>query len=218
MPFLISGVKISNWLRRHRVRILSFIMVLLCFSSLFIHFHLLHQKVSKEIEIIKNNTETLDKDQCKNITNALSLENYLANGFVNFIFRIDIEIIVFFYQSLLFIFYFKGKNFINNFFCHIFWAMFNKSYFSYILVANPIILFIFYQSETKILLNLYNLVLYSLISGSVIFLSASFSYIFFELPYKKLIKIIFSNDLEKNELEENENENEKEEEEKSEDD
>ena len=218
MPFLISGVKISNWLRRHRVRILSFIMVLLCFSSLFIHFHLLDQKVSKEIEKIKNNTETLDKEQCKNITDALSLENYLANGFVNFIFRIDIEIIVFFYQSLLFIFYFKGKNFINNFFCHIFWAMFNKSYFSYILVANPIILFIFYQSETKILLNLYNLVLYSLISGSVIFLSASFSYIFFELPYKKLIKIIFSNDLEKNELEENENENEKEEEEKSEDD
>ena len=216
MPFLISGVKISNWLRRHRVRILSFIMVLLCFSSLFIHFHLLDQKVSKEIEKIKNNTETLDKEQCKNITDALSLENYLANGFVNFIFRIDIEIIVFFYQSLLFIFYFKGKNFINNFFCHIFWAMFNKSYFSYILVANPIILFIFYQSETKILLNLYNLVLYSLISGSVIFLSASFSYIFFELPYKKLIKIIFSNDLENNELEENENE--KEEEEKSEDD
>ena len=93
--------------------------------------------------------------------------------------------------------------------------MFNKSYFSYILVSHPIILFIFYQSETKILLNLYNLVLYSLISGTVIFLSASFSYIFFELPYKKIIKFICSNDSKNDELEENENE--KEEETKSED-
>ena len=93
--------------------------------------------------------------------------------------------------------------------------MFNKSYFSYILVANPIILFIFYQSETKILLNLYNLILYSLISGTVIFLSASFMYIFFELPYKKLIRIICSNDSNNNDLEGNENE--KEEETKSED-
>ena len=97
-------------------------------------------------------------------------------------------------QSLLFIFYFKGQNFINDFFCHVFWAMLNKSYFSYILFANPMILFIFYQSETKILLNLYNLFLYSLISGSLIFLKASFSYIFFELPYKKLIHYINSND------------------------
>ena len=88
--------------------------------------------------------------------------------------------------------------------------MFNKSYFSYILVANPIILFIFYQSETKIILNLYNLILYSLISGTVIFICASFSYIFFELPYKKLIKIICSNDSKNDELEENEKEEEEE--------
>ena len=219
MPFLISGVKISNWLRNHRARLLSLILSLLCFSSLAIHFIQLKLTVSDEIDKIKstkNDTfDALDKDQCKAINNTLTLENYLANGLINFIFRIDIEIIVFFSQSLFFISYFKGKNFVNNFFCHIFWAMFNKSYFSYILVANPIILFIFYQSETKILLNLYNLILYSLISGTLIFISASFSYIFFELPYKKIIKIICSND--SNDIDIEENENEKEEETKSED-
>ena len=219
MPFLISGVKISNWLRKHRARLLSLILALLCFFSLFIHFFQLKVTVSDEINKIKNTKkdtfDALDRDQCKAINNTLTLENYLANGLINFIFRIDIEIIVFFSQSLFFISYFKGKNFVNNFFCHIFWAMFNKSYFSYILVANPIILFIFYQSETKILLNLYNLILYSLISGTLIFLSASFSYIFFELPYKKIIKIICSND--SNDIDIEENENEKEEETKSED-
>ena len=109
-------------------------------------------------------------------------------------------------QTLLFILYFKGQNFINDFFCHVFWAMLNKSYFSYILVANPMILFIFYQSETKILLNLYNLLLYSLISGNLIFLSATFSYLIFELPYKRLIHLILSDN--KKELEDNDEEKE----------
>ena len=130
----------------------------------------------------------------KDIEELLTLTKYITNNFVNVVYRIDIEIIVFLIQSILFIFYFKGKNFINDFFCHVFWAMLNKSYFSYILVANPMILFIFYQSETKILLNLYNLLLYSLISASLIFLTATFSYLFFELPYKRLIHYIISED------------------------
>ena len=69
------------------------------------------------------------------------------------------------------------------------------------------ILFIFYQSETKILLNLYNLLLYSLISGSLIFLTATFAYLFFELPYKRLIRHICSTD-DKNDKEDDEYEDE----------
>ena len=72
-------------------------------------------------------------------------------------------------------------------------------------MANPIILFIFYQSETKILLNLFNLLLYSLISGSLIFLTATFAYLFFELPYKRLIHYICSDD-NKNSKEDNDDE------------
>jgi hypothetical protein len=213
MPFLIAGVKISNWLRNHRVRLLRVIMLILVFFALIIHFIVLKIKISDNIDEANEKRLRGDQTQCSKINSLLTLTDYITDDLINFIFRIDIEIIVFLYHSLSFICYFKGKNFINNFFCHIFWAMFNKSYFSYILVANPIILFIFYQSETKILLNLYNLVLYSLINGIVIFLSASFLYIFFELPYKKLIRFICSNDSYNNELEENE----KEEETKSED-
>ena len=41
--------------------------------------------------------------------NILSLEDYISNTFINVMFRIDIEIFVFFTQSLLFIFYFIRK-------------------------------------------------------------------------------------------------------------
>ena len=219
MPFLIAGVKISNWLRNHGVRLITALMIFLFFCFISTHFFALNYSVTNEYYQKINDLQNPETPEYakegirKRINELLLLTDYLTNGIINFIYRIDIEIVVFLFQSVLFIFYFKGKNFVNNFYCHIFWAMFNKSYFSYILVANPIILFIFYQSETKILLNLYNLVLYSLINGIVIFLSASFLYIFFELPYKKLIRFICSDDSYNNELEENE----KEEETKSED-
>jgi hypothetical protein len=191
MPFLIAGVKIANWLRKSKARFICFLMILCMIFFFSIHFIVLDytfgNKYEKKLKE-KNNDETY----CKEINKLLSLQGYITNGFINCIFRIDIEIMIFLVQSLLFISYFKGKNFINDFFCHVFWAMLNKSYFVFILVANPIILFIFYQSETKILLNLFNLILYSLISGCYIFIVSSMGYIFFELPYKRLIHYICS--------------------------
>ena len=207
MPFLIPGVKISSWLRINKARILSLMIGILILLFISLHFIVLWSTVGSDYTNLKDKLNTTyidyddeDKDEtdediiCEKIDNLLTLTNYLSNGFINFIFRIDIEIIVFLVQTLLFIFYFKGQNFINDFYCHVFWAMLNKSYFSYILVANPMILFIFYQSETKILLNLFNLLLYSLISASLIFLSATFAYLVFELPYKRLIHHILSDD------------------------
>ena len=207
MPFLIPGVKISSWLRINKARILSLMIGILILLFISLHFIVLWSTVGSDYSNLKEKLNTTyidyddeDKDEtdediiCEKIDNLLTLTNYLSNGFINFIFRIDIEIIVFLVQTLLFIFYFKGQNFINDFYCHVFWAMLNKSYFSYILVANPMILFIFYQSETKILLNLFNLLLYSLISASLIFLSATFAYLVFELPYKRLIHHILSDD------------------------
>ena len=107
-------------------------------------------------------------------------------------YRIDIEIVVILVQAILFILYFKGQNFVNDFFCHIFWGVLNKPYFSLILVANPLILYIFYQSETRIILNFFNILLYSIIGGCIVFLFGTFVYLFFELPFKRLIHNIFS--------------------------
>ena len=228
MPFLIHGVKFSSWLRQHRARLLCFIIFIIIFIFIFFHIFIFRYLFKADYDGLKNKLANIKDDEIdeikqemnenerdklsRDIEELLTLTKYITNNFVNVVYRIDIEIIVFLIQSILFIFYFKGQNFINDFFCHVFWAMLNKSYFSYILVANPMILFIFYQSETKILLNLYNLLLYSLISASLIFLTATFFYLFFELPYKRLIHYIISednnddynDDLESNCLEEDE--------------
>ena len=201
MPFLIPGVNISNYLRKHRVRLLSFIIIVFMILIYSIHFIVLKITIGNEYNKIIDGQlyeDSPNDEPFNRIRQLLTLEDYITNTFINIIFRIDIEIIVFLSQALLFIFYFKGQNFVNDFYCHIFWAMLNKSYFSYILFANPTILFIFYQTESKIILNLYNLLLYSLISGSFIFLLATISYIFIELPYKRLIHYICSS---KNRLE-----------------
>ena len=201
MPFLIPGVNISNYLRKHRVRLLSFIIIVFMILIYSIHFIVLKITIGNEYNKIIDGQlyeDSPNDEPFNRIRQLLTLEDYITNTFINIIFRIDIEIIVFLSQALLFIFYFKGQNFVNDFYCHIFWAMLNKSYFSYILFANPTFLFIFYQTESKIILNLYNLLLYSLISGSFIFLLATISYIFIELPYKRLIHYICSS---KNRLE-----------------
>ena len=87
--------------------------------------------------------------------------------------------------------YLKGNNIIINFINNNFWSLFNKLYFSYILLINPIILYVIYISETKIELNLKNCFLYSIISGILIFSSTSFVYVFFELPYRKAVRYWF---------------------------
>ena len=120
--------------------------------------------------------------------NLLLLSDFITNGIINFIYRIDIEIFVLLIQSLLFILYFKGQNFINDFFCHIFWGVLNKPYFSMVFLANPLILYIFYQSETRIILNFFNMLLYSIISFWFIFILGTLSYLFYEFSYKRLIR------------------------------
>lgn len=187
MPFLISSVKFVNWHRKKKLRLLIFLLTIFIIFFCTIHFLFLFI--------------TTDESD-------LLLESFITNKLLNFIYRIDIEIMVFIIHWLLFILYFKGKNFINDFFCHVFWAMFNKFYFSFILFANPIILFIFYHSETTVVINLYNLILYSVISGFTIFIYSSFFYIFFELSFKKLIHSIGTEEVNDEEIEENEEENE----------
>ena len=85
----------------------------------------------------------------------------------------DIELVVFMINWICLYAYFKGGEF-NDFLSHIYWSFFIKSYFSYALVSSPIILYIFYQSETVLTVTIYNIILYSLISLISVLHSAQF--------------------------------------------
>ena len=112
---------------------------------------------------------------------------------LNIIYLIDIEIVVFFVQWGFFILYIKNQ-FIIGFFNHIYWSIFNKFYFSFILACNSTILYIFYESETVVKLNIYNLVLFFFIDSIFIFSTTILIYISLELPLKKIFKYLFSNE------------------------
>ena len=120
-----------------------------------------------------------------------TMKSYDSNIFVDILLLIDTDIIILAINIMVIIMYLKGNNIIINFINNNFWSLFNKLYFSYILLINPIILYVIYISETKIELNLKNCFLYSIISGILIFSSTSFVYVFFELPYRKAVRYWF---------------------------
>lgn len=112
---------------------------------------------------------------------------YSKNIFSQIIMLLDADFFVLAFNLMALFLYIKGDNLVNNILCHNFWSIFNRFYFSYILLINPIILYVIYVNETKIIFNISNCFLYSFICGILVFSLAIFIYITFELPFKKII-------------------------------
>lgn len=90
-----------------------------------------------------------------------------------------------------FFIYMKGLNTIIDFFSHLYWSIFVKSYFSFLISMNPIILYIFYQSDTLINLNGSFIYIYFFISLVFISFIIIINFIIFELPLKKIFRYLF---------------------------
>ena len=185
MPFLMTPIIFVQWHRKQSIK---------CLYSFFIIFSLLILFFIFFITSVFHYKEEYD------------FKKIMENKIINFIYRIDIEFVVLFAQWSTFIIFIRGNNFASILLSHIFWTMLSKPYFSFILVINTILLFIFYESETLIELNTMNIFLYSLIGGVLTFIFTNFFYIFFELSYKKLIRLILSLKNNKNEFDVNDNE------------
>ena len=116
-----------------------------------------------------------------------TLKNYKKDVFTQILMFIDADIFVFAFNLMALCLYIKGDNIINNILCHNFWCIFNRFYFSFILLINPIILYVIYVNETKIIFNFSSCFLYCFICGILVFSISIFVCVAFELPYKKLI-------------------------------
>ena len=167
MPFLKIPARFVAWHRNQNILKLSILLVIFIIFFFFfvIIFYLFPNKDINEI---------------------------FENEFINIIYRIDIELVIIFIHWGTFIIFLKANNFVAIFLSNIYWTMISKPYFSFILIINTTLLFIFYQSETMIEINSMNIFLYSIIGGTVTFIVTSLFYIFFELPYKRLIQLICS--------------------------
>ena len=118
------------------------------------------------------------------------LSNYKNNKFAEAIMFFDSDVYVVLFYLMALCQYIKGDNRINNFLCHDFWILFNNFYFSYIILINPVILYILYTTDTKLVFNLSNCFLYTFICGTLVFSITIIIYVIFELPLKNLISFL----------------------------
>ena len=168
MPFLKTPISFTNFHRKYQdscflIAIVIFSSILMCF---FIYIKIVYLHLNNDV---------------------LAIDKIIPDYFFNIIYLVDIELVIFLVNWICFYFYFKGGQ-INDFLDNIYWAFFLKSYFSYILVLGPVILYIFYQSETVIKITIYNVILYSFINLILVLVSVIIIYSFFEYPLKKMFK------------------------------
>ena len=187
MPFLIQPFNIKVWHEKKKkqyfyILLIIFIIIILLFT--FAHYSF----VASNEGNIKNSTI----GEIQKTLKRFSLEEVITNTFLNIIYLIDIEIVVILVQWGFFIIY-KINFFIIEFFNHHFWELFSRFYFSFLLACNSTILYIFYESETVVKLNTYNLILFFFIDSVFIFITTLIIYISLELPFKKISKYLFSN-------------------------
>ena len=184
MPFLIFPAKFLNFHRKIMNKWYFKIIILFNFLLILI-FPYVHYIF---ISVYDNSID--DDNIYKNKLNKLSLEKVISNYALNIIYLLDMEIVVFIINWGFFIIYFKKSKNANlfDFFNNAYWSFFTKSYFSFISISSPVIIYIFYQSETVIELNLSNTLLYSFINLIFILIGEIVLYICYELPLKKIFK------------------------------
>ena len=127
--------------------------------------------------------------QDKNKLSKLSFESILPDLALNILYSINIDIVIFFVQMIIFLLYFKQVEVIRSVLNHNYWSFFVKTYFTYSMVSPTIILFAFYQTETVIKLKIYNLILYGFIFLILNFIWLIIAYVCYKLLIKKYLNI-----------------------------
>ena len=175
--FLISSM---NWLGPFKKKNKKVLMIISIICSIIIIINIfIQQIIIYGIRLFKSNE--LHKN----------MELYKKDFFSQIIMLFDSDIFVISLNAMALSLYIKGDNLINDLLCHSLWSVFNRFYFSYILLINPIILYLLYNAESKIIFNMKNIILYSFICGIFVYLITIIVYITFELPFKKIIRFWF---------------------------
>lgn len=107
---------------------------------------------------------------------------------LNLFYLLDTELFIFIIMTVFTSLFILGDNFFVDFFSHDYWSYISRSYYSFILLCDITILYIFYESESRIKLEIFNILFFSLFTVSCIVCISIFIHIIIEVPYKKLSK------------------------------
>ena len=186
-PFLMSFIPVVNFYQQkgNLMKILNLFLLIFIISSNFLYY--IYAKIyDKEYEsrIYLNEFET-----------------QIFSFFNHFYLSFDIEIVVYLTHLCCCLYFIDNNNYINDLLSNPFWSILNKLYTSFLLVLNPTILFILFQSGMRINLNIFNCIFYTLISDFIAFIICVLCYIFFELPSKRIVKLIVNKSKKPKEIE-----------------
>lgn len=118
------------------------------------------------------------------------MNNFYHSLGVNLFFLWDIEFGVFFMFMIIIPLFLIGDNFLISLLKHEYWNFFARPYYMFILMLNMVILYIFYQSESRVKLEMFNIVFFSLLCLMIMMIFSACCYIIYEVPLKKLNKFI----------------------------
>jgi hypothetical protein len=137
MPFLLSAIKIVN-LHKNKSFMNCFAFILIILSLIILFFIFAHNI------LFRNYSNKKSKNQ-KELQKIYEMEYLITDKLLNILYLIDIEIVVFWTQWVFFFIFMKELNTIIDFFSHIYWSIFVKSYFSFLTSMSPIILYLLYE-------------------------------------------------------------------------
>ena len=103
----------------------------------------------------------------------------------------DIELLVYYYFLATMFHFIRGNSIIYSFLTFKFWIRFHKLYFSYLVILPTVSIYFLYQSESRITLSFSNVIFYSVIIWIITDIISSLLFISTEMPYKKVIKLLF---------------------------
>ena len=103
----------------------------------------------------------------------------------------DIELLVYLILNVTMFHFLRGNAFIYSFLTLNFWIRFHKLYFSYLIILPTVTIYFLYQSESRITVTFSNVIFYSVIIWIITDIISSLLFISTEMPYKKIIKLLF---------------------------
>ena len=195
LPFLNIATKYINYIKNHKKQyIIFFVLIIIYIIFYFIVLGIFFNdgKIDDKKKLVNDNGYQ-DKD-LKDLYFVLNLEDFISNKYLNAIFRIDIEIFILAFHWFIFNLKVNGEGKILRFFRNMLFGIFSKSYFSFTIVCNIVILFIIYTNETIISVNIYMVLLFFLLNLAIIFFYQFLSYVYLEIPLKKIIRYLCNRD------------------------
>ena len=155
---------------------LFYIIVLLCSEM-----HLINYKLHSD----KNN-KILGISNCGEIILTILL-----------LFDTELIVLGIFLASIYY--FIKINNLVNRILSFNIWIRYHKLYYSYIITLPSVCLYFLYQSESRIIINFSNTLFYSTIIMIITHIFAGMVFVLFEMPYKRLIKLLLKIKLKENE-------------------